>query len=923
MTQISLEQPCWPGDFLATKLEIPLLGYRIIQRSRLTALLQTGLKRRMTLIVAQAGYGKTTLLVEWLSTIKTADWRIAWVSVDPSDNTPLWFWSYVAASLKKVSSRIHFNPKQMIQHGYDPQDILQLNTLLNEIEHIPHPMCLVLDNYEAIKDENIQRGVGYLIDHQPDNLHLILSSRVVPPIPLARLRIQRQLVEITEKDLSFTLQEANAFLAEVMELDLTAEKVAALLDATEGWIAGLQLAALSMQGRPDFQPMQDHLLDDNRQILAYLTEEVLNQQEPEIRDFLLKTSILTELCAPLCDALLERTDSQDLLARIELGNLFVISLDEHQYWYRYHPLFAEALRVHLTSLHPELVGELHRKACTWLLAHGYPEKAVSHAQAAGDFKKAAEIVDDCAMQAIMDLDLSNVVNWISRFSDDLLRTQPSLGIYYALANFLLGQLELIEPKLQIVERALQESQENQISGEEEKLIRWEMFVMRAVLDCMQGDFNQGIPHVQKLMKNVPKEDGYFFGFMNHWLAETHDSIGDLDAAASEFTRAIQFAHTHALLIGMAQSGCGLARIRKKQGRLLESEQEYQKALGFAQQSGKDLSLIALAQTSLTEIALERMDSRLNDDWVQDIAKHYNQIEASALKWDNLVLLSLRLAKYFLAYQDLDNALLYFRKAMSSLQKPRQPRAYLPLEFIDVQMDIWAATGELQAPERRFEEELRLLNPTGKATVAEQAASARISLARHKPAQALAILEDLEAVTRRTGQGERLIETLILKALAYQANGQKAQALQLIGRALRLARPEGYTRLFVDEGQPMKDLLDEYQSMGQVADPGSYLQKLVGAFERRPGTPPLQVQSQPSQTSLITPLLAPLSEREVEVLQMLAAGKSAKEMATNLMISVNTVKTHVKSIYRKLGGHTRNVVFQRADELGFLTRPPEK
>lgn len=929
MATKKLNIPYRPDDLLATKLEIPLLGYRIIQRNRLTALLQAGSTRRVTLVTAPAGYGKTTLLVEWLSTNKLADWRVAWVSLDSSDSTPLTFWSYVAAGLQKISPHLHYNPQPILQHESSLQDFTQLNPLINGIAQIPHPVCLVLDNYEAIKDDSIHQAVGYLIEHQPDNLHLILSSRTVPPIPLARLRIQRQLVEINEKELSFTLPEAHAFLKQVMELDLAPEKVTALVEATEGWIAGLQMAGLSMHDRPDFQPMQGRLVDDNRQITTYLIEEVLNQQEPAVRDFLLKTSILTDLSAPLCNALLGRTDSQEMLSRIERANLFVITLDVSQSWYRCHPLFADVLQTYLEQMHPEQVGELHRRACAWLLEHGYAEKAVTHALACGDLEKAAEIVDTCAMQNIIDLDLTSLVQWINRFSDDLLRKRPQLGIYYGLASFLLGQLDLMEPKLQVIEQTLQKLQEDRIPGETEKRIRWEMSVLRAVRDCMQGSFDQGVPKIQRLLKDVPAGDIYFLGFMNHWLAETYDSAGELEAAADRFNQARQFASDKHLLIGLAHSGCGLARIRRKQGRLLEAEREYQTALRFANQSGKDLSLIALAQTGLVEIALERMDSTINDGWIEEILRNYDQIEASALMWDNLTLLSLRLARYCLIHQDLDGARLHFQKSTSNVARWHKSRAYLPSEMIDVQVALWITSGELEAADRPFEKELVESYSTGRPNTAEQAALARIALIRHQPAQALPLLADLEALTQKTGEVGRLIEGLILESLAYQAAGQEALALEHLEQALQSASVEGYTRLFVREGEPLKNLFDRYLEgkASKPTNPGeayfhNYLQKLSAAFGHPPEVQLPQPPQEPTQATLVTPLQTPLSEREVEVLRLLAAGKSAKEMSATLMISVNTVKTHVKSIYRKLGGHSRRVVFQRADELGIIPHSPK-
>jgi LuxR family transcriptional regulator, maltose regulon positive regulatory protein len=333
-------------------------------------------------------------------------------------------------------------------------------------------------------------------------------------------------------------------------------------------------------------------------------------------------------------------------------------------------------------------------------------------------------------------------------------------------------------------------------------------------------------------------------------------------------------------------------------------------------------VIGLAQTGLVEIGLERGDRQLRDDWIQDLAKNYERIEASDLNWDNMVRLSLRMVKYFLAAQDLGSARIYFEKAVSRLEQSRQPYPYLPIEVIDMQVRIWAATGELSAAERRFEDEILALNPIRPKNPAAQTALARVYLAQGHPELALTILTGLETELLSTGQVDRLIETRILAALAYQAHADESRALQCLGQALQLAEGEGYMRYFVECGEPLRTLLELYAGQAQPAVSERYLQRLREAFALRPAGQTIPAPQQPALTTLIPPLVEPLSKRETEVLGMLAAGMSAKEMASAMTISVNTVKTHVKNIYRKLGGHTRNVVFQKASELGILKHGTE-
>ncbi len=912
-------------DLLATKLEIPLLGSRIVTRRRLTGLLQTTIDRQVTIIVAPTGYGKTTLLGDWLAVGNIANRRIAWVSLDLFDNNLHRFWNYIIAALQKVYPRLRLNSSGMNRPAQDSIKYDQLNHIINEIVKFSHPVCLVLDDYQVINDEQIHQEVSYLIDHQPKNLHLILSSRVTPPLMLSRLRAQGRLLEISAPDLSFTVQEVNVFLSNVMNLTFNYEQAAALKDATEGWIAGLKLAAISLQRHPDFQRLLSDLPGGNRQIVEYLTEEVLSQQDVLVKDFLLKTSILSELSAPLCDALLDRSDSHDMLRKIERANLFIVPLDNRRRWFRYHHLFAEILQSHLRESYPDSIAELQQRACSWLHQNGYPDKAVSHALAAGDLESAAQIIDTSALQAVIVFDLTKLTQWINRFSSDLLSKRPRLGIYSALANYLMGQMDNVEPKLAALEQALERTGQNQVPVEDEQLVRWEIKALRAVVQCFSEDVKQGIVNILELRKDQPKKDVYFYGLMTHCLAEAYTWNNPLKMAVEEYEKGCQFAIVNGLQIEYAYSQSELAHLRKMQGHLKESEQEYKHLLDYSIQANMNIQILAFAQTGLAEIALERNELKTAGQWMKEVIEQFEWIEFASRLWVRPEWLHLRLARYYLALDDLQSAVDHFQNALRGFKENRYVVPFLSSDLIDIQVRIWAASGELNDLTRSFQEEIATLNPFGKSNIAEKTALVRIKLAQSHPDHALNLLDELEQAAHGSGMGERLIEIMILKALAQQMNAQNMQALHSIETALLLAEPEGYMHLFLAEGKPLKILLGEYLRTAEEIPPQAgrpsntgFARQVLAAYETIGSVShyhPLQ-KSEPDPV-VSTPLLEPLTERELEILHLLAAGISTKEMTTHLVISLSTAKTHLRSIYRKLGVHNRKMALERAKEQGLF------
>lgn len=929
MAAHSMSDPDFQDDLLATKLVIPLVSQSIVPRRRLTDILKMGMERRLTLVTAPTGYGKTTLLAEWLSGILLQDWRVIWVTIDSYDNEPFRLWSYIAAALRKAYPRLRFDPQRWFRDPSDDSRFVALTQFINAITQIPFQIVLVLDDYQWITAEKVHQEVRFLLDHQPQNLHLLISSRVTPPFPLSRLRAQRQMVEVTAKDLSFTLQEANSYFSSVMKLDIDQDQATALHVATEGWIAGLQLATLSLQGRLDRQSFINSLpLGGNRQIYEYLTEEVLDQQDPEVRDFLLKTSILSEFSAPLCDAMLERSDSREMLNEVLQANLFVVPRDEHQHWYSYHRLFADTLQSYLKDTYPEIIPGLHHKACIWLQENGYPEKAVAHALADGDLEQAAKIIDACAMQAVIGFDLVQLSQWIGRFSDDLIIKRPQLAVYYALANYLLERFDNVEPKLKALEQILGKSRENGLPTEDEAFIRWEIAAIRECVNCYRGNAGS-VSTIFTLIRNAPEKDVYFTGLMLHALGEGHALQGNLSAAIDSYTEGCRYAIDHRLILEYCYSQTELAFVRKMQGKLHDTESDYLNLIDYVYRYSLPCDLAAFGKAGLAEIALEKNQLVEAGEQIRWIIDNFDRIEICPLTWVRPEWLYVRLAKYYLALQDYQNAFTFFERAIHGFRANRQVVPYLSSLLIDTQVKIWSVTGELNAKNFRIQEQLAFLNTLGESNPALLAAQVRYALAQADPEKALSLLTQWIPELEASGMNERLLEAKVLQALAYQATDDCAQALQSLHRALQIALPEGYRRVFTEAGSPMKALLEQYCQQPTNEDQNSeeltvnLATSLISELEQQGNSPTTPLMDTHSATNLVYPISEPLSRRELEIMHYMVEGKSPKEIAVAMSVSVNTLKVHIRSLYRKIGAHSRAALLQRARDLGLTNDPPQR
>jgi LuxR family maltose regulon positive regulatory protein len=916
------------APILTTKLYIPPARPELVPRPRLIERLNAGLRAacKLILISAPPGFGKTTLLSAWIKD-RAPHLRAAWLSLDESDNDPARFLSYLIAALQTVDGGIARGALDALRSPQPPPLEEIVTVLINDIGAIPDVIALVLDDYHLVTAQPIHAAVVFLLDHLPGNLHLVIATRSDPPLPLPRLRARGQLTELRQTDLRFTPDEAGQFLRQVTQTELSADQVAALTFRTEGWIAGLQMATLALQarvstlGRKDLASFVAAFAGSQHYILDYLMEEVFQRQSESICSFLLHTSILDRLCGPLCDAvlaqsLIERSgaqgpgNSQTMLEHLDHANLFVLPLDDHQRWYRYHRLFADLLQKRLYQAHADLVPTLHRRASEWYEQNGDMAEAIDHALAAGDFERAVHLVEQVAEATLMRSETVTFMNWVDKLPEELVRARPDLGVLHGWALLIGGRpLDVVESRLESIDTSL-------------GVIASKVALLRACFAAFQGRISVTAEMTRQVLEQLP-ENELFMRINAAWLlSNTFVATGDFPAARQAFG---ELART-SLQAGHAMIAVGawthLAEVHLRLAQTHEAKAAYEKAIDVAADAqGQRLPVAGEALMGLGDLCRE-----LNEP---DAALHYTLegIELSRL-WRpvNAAIGYITLARIRQMqgnWQDADEA----------MQVARQLAAQYDTTNIDdlgvalYRAQLWVKQGHLDAAaqwarERGLDGEVDPAELDRKDDWVsfhlrkyEYLVWVRLLLAQHRPDKALSILEPMHRRMEQQGRTRLLIETLMLKALALRAQGNVTQAMAVLERALSLAEPGGYIRLFADEGPSMARLLREAAAHGFAP---KYIAKLLAAFAAKmPGeqrTP--ETASFPS-VSAQSSLVEPLSERELEVLRLLAAGLSNPEIAQELYIAVSTVRSHAKSIYGKLNVHGRWEAVQRAQELGLL------
>jgi LuxR family maltose regulon positive regulatory protein len=879
---------------LATKLYLPRLRPNVVSRHRLIERLNEGLHRKLTLISAPAGFGKTTLVSAWVEGIERPT---AWLSLDEGENDPTRFLTYLVAALQTIEATIGEGVLRALQSPQPPPPEAILTSLLNDLTTRRDPFILVLDDYHVIEDKAVDQALIYLINHLPPHMHLVIATREDPHLPLSRLRARDQLTELRAADLRFTPTEAAAFLNQVMGLTLSAQDVAALERRTEGWIAGLQFAALALKGHQDPTRFITSFTGSHHFVLDYLLEEVLGLQDAPIQTFLLRTSILDRMCGPLCDAVVldPSLSGQATLEYLEHANLFLIPLDNERQWYRYHHLFAQLLRKLLQSTtissrseERKLIAELHRRASVWYEENGLELEAFQHAVAAHDIDRAAHLVEGKEMSLHFLGATASMLSWLQSLTTAELDARPSLWVVYASAVLFVGQNTGVEQKLQAAEAALQGTEPDERTRD----LVGRIASMRATLAVMQHDVATIIAQSRRALEFLHPNNLPMRTATTWTLGYAYQLQGERAAASQAYTDVIALGKSFGDSIYTLAATVSLGQVQETNNQLSLATRTYQRVLELA---GDPPLLIACeAHLGLARILYQWNDLEAAEQHGQQCIQLTQQIESI----DTFVSYAVFLARLKLARGDVPGAAAILDEAEAFVRQHH---------FVH------------RMPEVAAEQVLLLLHQGHLAAAAHLAqthelpiSQARVHLAQGETSAALAALESWRRRVEAKGWKDEQLKVMVLQALALEAQGDKDQAVLLLSDALTRAVPGGFIRLFVDEGRPMAQLLSQVKARGMMPD---YVGKLLVAFDAAADVHKSEGPSYPSLPA--QPLIDPLSRREVEVLQLIAQGLSNQEISERLVLALETVKGHNKKIFGKLQVQRRTEAVARARQLGLL------
>lgn len=829
------EIPTLGTPILATKLYIPPHRPNVVLRPRLTALMNKGLDRKLTLISAPPGFGKTTLVSEWIAATERP---AAWLSMDEGDNDITRFLTHLIAALKPIVAHIGDGLLGVFQSPQPPPAESILTVLINEILTFSKNFSLVLDDYHVIDAKPVDHALSFLLEHLPPQMHIVITTREDPDLPLPKLRVRGQLAELRVADLRFTTEEATGFLNQVMSLDLSIEDVAALETRTEGWIAGLQLAALSMQGRKDISGFIKSFAGDDKYITDYLVEEVLQRQPDRVRSFLLQTSILDRLSGPLCDAVTGQKDGKKMLEALERGNLFVVSLDDNRQWYRYHHLFAGVLRSRLMDEQADQALHLHQQASKWYEKSGFLPDAIRHALSARDFELAARLIELVWPKTDRYIQSAPWLGWVKALPDELVSDRPVLNTNYACALMDIGELEAGEARLKQVEELLKtikdisqntEASKKMVIADKEQFRQLPATIAaaRAYLAGTLGDMAGMIKYTQQNINLLPEDDHYGRDGATSLLGIAYYANGDLEAAYQTFEVSFEGMRKAGVIEDVAGTFI-LADIRIVQGRLLDAKSLYEESLKLIPAKGPAPSGTAYLYLGLSKLYREQGNLI--------IAKSYllKSEEANKNSPYQLWQYRFKLAQAQVVEDEgkLDHALELLNKAEALYYRNIVPEIR-PLEALRVK--IWVKQGKLnKALSWARLKGLSVDNDLSYLREFEHLTLARVLMAQFKRdqdeshiIQALGLLKRLLKAAEAGERTGSVIEILIMQALAHEAQDSIPPALVSLKRALTLAQPEGYARIFVDEGAPMSNLLSTAKAKNIKPD---YCNKLLAAFE---------------------------------------------------------------------------------------------
>lgn len=905
-------------QILATKLHIPPPPPKVVIRSRLIKQLSEGLSagRKLTLVSAPPGFGKSTLISEWISSCGRP---AAWLSLDDSDNNLSRFLAYLISALQTISPNLGADILDTLQSSQiQPTDSI-LTALLNEISVIPDDFILVLDDFHLTDVKLVNDAITFLIEHLSPQMHLVITTREDPSLPISRLRARNQLTEIRAANLRFTPSEAAEFLNQAMSLDLTTEEIVTLETRTEGWIAGLQLAALSMKGQEDVHGFIQAFAGDHRYIVDYLVEEVLRRQPEPVRNFLLQTSILDRLNGPLCDAVTAQTGSKARLEQLQRGNLFLIPLDDRREWYRYHHLFADVLRMHLTAETPDTVPALHHRASEWFEINNLTADAIRHALAGEHFEHAAELIEKAIPSMRQSRQEPTLLGWLKALPDELFQNHPVLNVNYVGMLIQNGQFGGVESRLQEIEQWLatpEGSRKPPVYVDEEDFQRLpsSVHMYRAAIALAQGDTVNSMKHAGKVLELAREDDDFPRGAASSLLGLASWTDGDLETAYQMYSEGMTHLHNVGFISDVVGGSVVQADIRIIQGRLHEAMNIYERGLQLATKQGASvLRGAADMHVGMSDLYCEHNDL---DTAEQHLLKNKELGELNGLP-KNPYRWRVAMARIQGVQGDLDGALDLLDEAEPLYVGDFAPNVR-PIQALKAR--VWIKQGELEkALAWARTQKLSVEEPPNYLREFEQVTFARILLSQFHSdnidsalLDAMGYLERLLKAAEEGGRVGSMIEILILQALAHQLQDNIPTALVSLERALNLAEPEGYQRVFLDEGSSMAELIREANACGIVPN---YTGKLLLAFEteRRGFGEEMPFVATPVSSSMIEAL----SQRELDILRLFKTELSGPEIAQELVIALSTVRTHTKSIYNKLNVNSRRAAVKRAVELGLI------
>jgi LuxR family transcriptional regulator, maltose regulon positive regulatory protein len=907
---------------LATKFHRPAFNSaRVVSRPRLVERFNEGLaaERKLTLVSAPAGFGKTTCVSEWLNDL---DLPAAWLSLDKLDDDPARFFAYFVAALQRVEASLGQEIAGVLRSGQLPPLEVVAASLIQDIFELPMRFLLILDDFHVIQDPDILQVLERLLFNQPPQLHLVLITREDPQLPLARTRANGEMTEIRAADLRFAGQEPARFLNEMMGLSLNKEDLNFLETRTEGWIVGLQLAGLSMRGHSDPSAFIASLSGSHRFILGYLTEEVLNRQPSEIQTFLLQTSILDKLNGELCDAVTRRSNSQAMLERLLNGNLFLIPLDDDQTWYRYHHLFADLLRSQQNRLAGQQVEELHRRASLWYEQAGMRAEAVDHALAASDYARAVALLESFAMPILQHGYVKGADRWLKAIPAEWHAQSPRTNLAFAWMHLLRGSYHELEPYLSQVEayftsaqtRPTDDSPDNHPLAELEA----EYYALQANRLQVQGRPKEAIEMAQRSLQMAGPEQYFVSSFAYLGLGGGYRQAGDLASALQAYEKGLQASRQAGTYVSEMLAASVVTLISIQSGRLRYAAEVCQLALERYQRLEEDSGTIVPTAGgvfgSLGEVHYE---------WNQlDKARQYIerglQISTLGSHTGTIIFLKLYLARLAQAEGSLEAAQQLVQEAKVLLE--RGAPAWLRPEVTYRQVRLLLAQNNAPAAQALLQQVgVDFRRPPAHPFELLYLAQLRLLVQRRQP-EGLELARQLEAVASALGKTGLKLKVLLLRALLHEALSQPVEALQALFQALALAEPENYQRTFIDEGPALADLL--VRGLPETEHP-EYVRRILEAFILVPaGAEKLKPEPESpklASTAGQTPedLIEPLTLRELEVLRLIETGLKYDDIATELFVSLNTVRFHVKSIYAKLNVDNRSKAVIVARQLGLL------